>query len=110
MELPLVCCPDFRCAAEIEAVTNNQQTYQKLALSYGVRPYLVDLKSDEKIAIDEVLAQLKKEGVVKVGETIVFVHGKNLLKESIDKHFKFDYNRVRNLLKIKKSCPRTWPR
>lgn len=73
----------FRVNAEIEAVTNDQRTYQKLALSYGVRPHLVEFKSGAKIELDKVLSQLTKQGDLKKGDHILVVHGDCMIKRSM---------------------------
>ena len=65
----------FRPMQPIMAVTSNEHTYRKLALSYGVRPFIIDMQESRLNALDNLSDKLKELGVVEVGETVLVIHG-----------------------------------
>jgi len=73
----------FRPQSDIFAVTNDHNTYQQLALSYGVTPFLLGSESAEKNNFKDLIELMKKAGVVEKGETILFIHGKNMIKRAM---------------------------
>ncbi len=66
----------FRCNTPITAVTSTKETYNELNLSFGVTPYLVEMKNGGQITAEELIALLKKEDVVTKGERILLIHGR----------------------------------
>lgn len=65
----------FRPKATIHALTSNKNTYNKLALSYGVEPHIVEFpegKLEEPTAMVELI---KKQNIVKSGETLLVIYG-----------------------------------
>lgn len=70
----------FRINVPIHAVTSTPSTYRVLALSYAVMPHIIDLVEGAELTVDELVEALKNEGVIKVGETVLMVHGKHWRK------------------------------
>lgn len=67
----------FRPNVTIHAVTSTALTYRTLALSYGVKSHIIDMVKGAKLTVDELVPHLKKAEIVKSGDRIVMVHGKN---------------------------------
>ena len=65
----------LRPRVPIVAVTHNQDTYYRLALSYAVSPQLVDSEVIGENNIKEILAHLKERGVLRSGQKVVTVAG-----------------------------------
>lgn len=66
----------FRPSAPIIGVTYQESTLNQLALVYGVRPYHVPKEVMKKEKVEQLLSQLKKDQLVKVGDTILAVYGR----------------------------------
>ncbi|MFH1959146.1 MAG: pyruvate kinase [Patescibacteria group bacterium] len=65
----------FRPKQPIYTITHILDTYTKLTLTYGVKPYLIDFP-DGKIEInDELITKFEQAGITKKGETVLFIHG-----------------------------------
>ena len=73
----------FRPDVPIEAVTHMTSTYYQLALSYGVNPHLIKIEAEEVLSLESILAMLKAEKIISAGETILFIHGKYMIKTAI---------------------------
>lgn len=65
----------FRPTQPIMAVTSNEVTYRRLALSYGVQPCIIELPEERLNALDNLSEQLQGLGVVEKGETVLVIHG-----------------------------------
>lgn len=63
----------FRPAVEVKALTANHTAYNKLALSFGIDPILMDPEFFHYQTEDELLKSLKKHKVVKVGEKVLII-------------------------------------
>jgi pyruvate kinase len=70
----------FRPSVTIHAVTSTELTYRTLALSYGVKSHIVDIVEGATLTVDELVPHFKKAEIVKSGDRIVIVHGKNWKK------------------------------
>lgn len=73
----------FRPQIPIMAVTDNKTTYHQLSISYGVESHLVEITKPEHMNLEKMLEILKEQEVIKTGETILFIHGKYLIKTTI---------------------------
>ena len=66
----------YRPKHEIIAVTDKIATANQLCLVYGVKSYLTDLPNGLVKLEDIPVNKLIKEGLLKKGETVLFIHGK----------------------------------
>lgn len=64
----------FRLTASIHALTDSKQTYNRLSLVYGVKPYIVDL-TNELINPEELNNKIVELGIAKSGDVVLLVHG-----------------------------------
>lgn len=64
----------FRQRPTIHALTHDVQTYNKLALYYGVEPYLADFISPELLHT-EIIQKIIELKIAKKGETVMIIHG-----------------------------------
>ena len=65
----------FRPTQPIYAITHLPDTYHRLSLTYGAKPYLIDFP-DGKIELgEELIKKFEQEGITKKGETVLFIHG-----------------------------------
>lgn len=64
----------FRQHTEIHALTHNTQTYNQLALCYGVEAHMADFISQE-ILHTEIMQKITELGIAKKGETVMIIHG-----------------------------------
>lgn len=65
----------FRPKQPIYTVTHIPQVYRQLALTYGVKPFLIDFP-DGSVAINpELVKKFEDKGIVKRGETVLFIYG-----------------------------------
>jgi len=65
----------FRSNTPVVAVTSNEPTRRRLALMYGVTPFVINFSVNSLETEKTVLAELKKQAVVKTGERIILIHG-----------------------------------
>lgn len=64
----------FRPNTGILVATNDRRTYDRMALVWGVRPYLFDGDNDLDSFIDKMVDSAKKDGILAVGDqTVVFL-------------------------------------
>ena len=73
----------FRPSIPITAVTHDPSTYNRLTLSYGVVPHLIELEQKETVGFKSLINQLKEQNALRIGERVLFIHGKNFLKNAI---------------------------
>lgn len=66
----------YRPKVPILALSDQDKTVETLTLSYGVFPIYIDLKGDEFSNPEVLIEELKDEGFLQEGETILYVHGK----------------------------------
>lgn len=67
----------FRLPVPIYAITSSEKTKSRLALDYGVEPFVVKLKNDNLRDDTNLINQLKEEGIINKDETIILIHGNN---------------------------------
>lgn len=65
----------FRYTPSVHVLTDSKQTYNRLSLVYGVRPYIVDFELNQLIDSDEVVKKITELGIAKSGEVVLLVHG-----------------------------------
>lgn len=65
----------FHPGVPIVALTSNDQTVRKLALSYGVTSYKIEVKPKNIDTLEEITEICKHNGIVQVGETILVIYG-----------------------------------
>ncbi len=65
----------FRPNQLIYTVTHIEKTYRRLALSFGVKPFLIEFPEGKIEINDELIEKFEKEGITKSGETVLFIHG-----------------------------------
>lgn len=65
----------FRLKQPVHAITHLSTTYRRLALSYGVIPYLMDFPNGKLEINDELIKKFEEQGITKKGETALFIHG-----------------------------------
>lgn len=65
----------------IIALTTDQKTVEKLAVSYGVRAIKTDFSEGEFSLPNPAIMKLVKSGELKKGDDIVVIHGQNFYKE-----------------------------
>lgn len=65
----------------IIALTTDQKTVEKLAVSYGVRAIKTDIPEREFSLPNPAINKLVKSGELKKGDDIVVIHGQNFYKE-----------------------------
>jgi len=65
----------------IIALTTDQKTVEKLAVSYGVRAIKTDFSESEFSLPNPAINKLVKSGELKKGDDIVVIHGQNFYKE-----------------------------
>lgn len=65
----------FRMNVPIFAITSNELVRRKMNLLFGVTPFVLDLSETMLEAETKVLATLKEQNIIAVGEQIIFVHG-----------------------------------
>jgi len=59
------------------AITNNKKTAEFSALLYGVTSFFVKFPTGAFRSPLPILNELKKQGLVKVGENVLIIHGGN---------------------------------
>ena len=64
-------------------MTHDPSTYNRLTLSYGVVPHLIELEQKETVGFKSLINQLKEQNALRIGERVLFIHGKNFLKNAI---------------------------
>lgn len=67
----------YRPQVPIIAVTDRQKTVETLTLSYGIRAYLEKFPSGPIMIPNPVVLSLQRRGIIKKGQTILVIHGKN---------------------------------
>ena len=66
----------LRPKVPILALTSDPKTFQQLSLSYAVTPRMIELSDKSQLeSSTELLKKMKKMNLVKIGETILLVHG-----------------------------------
>ncbi len=65
----------IRPKVPIHAITSNFRTYNKMTLSYGVIPHIVDWPKKEIINAISIVHELKKYEWIKTGQRVAVVHG-----------------------------------
>ncbi len=66
----------FRPSQPIMALTSNELTYRKLAMSFGVQPFIISATPQERLnALDTLSDKLQEMGIVEKGETVLVIHG-----------------------------------
>lgn len=65
----------FRIHTNIHALTYSEQTFNKLALVYGVEPHVVDFEDTDLCRTEKVLEKVTEMGIVKSGEVVLLLHG-----------------------------------
>lgn len=65
----------FRPKVPVTAITSNLKTYFRLSLLHGVTPKIMDFPEGRLESLEELVKHLKKEAVVKDGQTILLIYG-----------------------------------
>lgn len=65
----------LRMNVPIFAITSSELVRRKMNLFYGVTPFVLELSETMLEAESKVIIEMKKEGIISVGERIIFVHG-----------------------------------
>lgn len=65
----------FRINTPVYAVTSNEAIRRKMALLFGVTPFVIELKDNDLETESKILAEIKEKGIVETGERIILVHG-----------------------------------
>lgn len=65
----------FRNMRTIHALTYSEETYNKLALVYGVEPHVVNFENEQLSNTDDVISKIMELGIAKSGETVLLLHG-----------------------------------
>lgn len=65
----------FRNCPLIHAFTESKQTFNRLSLVYGVKPYIVDMEDEKIILTEEIEHFIKEHQIAKTGDTVLIVHG-----------------------------------
>ena len=65
----------FRNCPLIHAFTESKQTFNRLSLVYGIKPYIVDMEDEKIILTEEIEHFIKEHQIAKTGDTVLIVHG-----------------------------------
>jgi pyruvate kinase len=65
----------FRPKQPIYTVTHFEKTYRSLALSYGVKPRLLEFPEGKIEINDKLIKTFEEKGITNPGETVLFIHG-----------------------------------
>lgn len=65
----------FRSELPICAVTSDELVAQSLSVVYGTTSFVLDFPKDTLLDTTQLVEELKKNGVVETGETIILIHG-----------------------------------
>lgn len=65
----------FRPKVPVYAVTSSQTTYNKLSVVFGVQPHIVNLPAEQLAAPQELVKELKAQGVIENGMNILLIYG-----------------------------------
>lgn len=65
----------FRYTPSVHVLTDSKQTYNRLSLVYGVKPYIVDFELNQFLDSDEVIQKIVELEIAKTGEIVLVVHG-----------------------------------
>jgi pyruvate kinase len=66
----------FRPESKVFVATNNRQTWNQLALVWGVAPYLYEDDQNLEGFIDHLMQDTKKDGKLASGDQVVVFHGR----------------------------------
>lgn len=67
----------FHPKVPIIAVTDTKKALISLILSYGITPFYMEAQTSTHKTSSQVINLLKKKGVIKIGQTLLFVHGEH---------------------------------
>ena len=70
-------CPIF-------AVTDNEQTYYQLSVTWNVTPILIKDGKTIEDTIQKGIAQLEKEGILEKGDKVVLAGGPKILPDATE--------------------------
>lgn len=66
----------FRPKVPVLAVTSCVSTYNKLSVVFGVKPHIVDLPEEQLASPQQLVKELKSQGVLNSGQNVLLIYGK----------------------------------
>lgn len=78
------CVASSRPGIPIIAVSDNEKTIEALTLSYGVFPVLMQFPTSGSVTVvDDIIAALKNQNLLRKGDTVVLIHGSTWKKPGL---------------------------
>ena len=65
----------FRPKVPVLAATSSMETYNKLSVVFGINPHIVNLPAEQLASPQELVKELKDQGILESGKNILLIYG-----------------------------------